>query len=60
MNIPEAIEHNKDLKAELLREGRLTRADAVQLGIDALYFVEDARDVTAPYLARRLKGETEE
>lgn len=60
MTIDEAIktlnqEYNFKLILNLTKE-----ANAIKLGIEALHFVDDARNVTAPFLARLLKGETEE
>ena len=33
---------------------------ALKLGIEAIKYVEDAREITAPYLQRLLPGETKE
>lgn len=60
MTIDEAIKEMQATKDYLADEGMSYACVANQLGIEALKFVEDARDITAPFLARLLKGETKE
>lgn len=56
----EAIDRNTELKGELVREGRLEKADAVQLGIEALKRIIDDREHYYPIGCATLPGETEE
>ena len=60
MTIDEAIDRNKELKGELVREGRLEKAEAVQLSIEALRWRAHCERVNSPYQYKPLPGETNE
>ncbi|MBA7566308.1 hypothetical protein ES708_07999 [subsurface metagenome] len=60
MTIPEAIDRNVELKGELIREGRLEKADALQLGIEALKAFMVYRSRQPVNLQFLLPGETED
>lgn len=59
MTIDEAIDRNVELKGELVQEGRLEKASAVQLGIEALKGIKKVRKTFRPYVEVPLPGETE-
>jgi len=58
MPIDEAIDKNVELKGELVKKGRLEKAKAVQLGIEALKVVADSR--VGDFNEKLLPGETKE
>lgn len=60
MNLDKAVDRNKELKAELVREGRLEKAQGIQLGIEAIERLQDARDTDFYDLDEPLLGETED
>lgn len=60
MKLEKAIDRNKELKGELLREGRLEKANAVQLGIEAMKEVKRARNGDPALDGELLPGETKD
>jgi hypothetical protein len=58
MTLEEAIDRNKELRGELISEGRLEKADAVQLGIEALEFVKKIVGTLPEWKGFLLPGET--
>lgn len=59
MTIEEAIDKNVDVQAELARKGQLKKADAVQLGIEALNWYREQRAKRGATRTMWLPGETE-
>jgi len=57
VNIEKAIDRNVELKGELTREGRLEKAEAVQLGIEALKRTKENRSGWGWFDRVALKGE---
>ena len=60
MTLEEAIDSNVELKGELVREGRLEKADGVQLGIEALRSKLENRRYGVASSAILLPSETKE
>lgn len=60
MKIDEAIDRNVELKAELIREGRLEEAKSVELGIEALEREQYHRSCYPLRSPSLFPGETEE
>lgn len=60
MKLEEAIDRNKELKGELLREGRLEKAEAIQLDIEALERVKWHKEQHQFGYYELLPGETED
>jgi len=58
MTIDHAIQRNVELKGELLREGRIEKAEAVKLGLEALEEVKRLRSYKAFHIVKTLPGET--
>lgn len=60
ITIDEALDRNKELRGELIREGRIEKANAVQLGIEALKEIKAARTYSVGLIPETLPGETKE
>lgn len=60
ITIDQAIDRNIELKAELIKEGRLEKADAVQLGIETLKREQHRRKYDIHLPVELLPGETKD
>jgi len=60
MKLEEAIKVNQSLLDGTYDHRDETMEEALRLCIEAGKFVEDARQITVPYLARLLSGETKD
>lgn len=60
MKIDEAIDWNKEMMDELIREGRTEKANAIKLGIEALKLVKRLRHPEFLRYLCLLPGETED
>jgi len=60
MNLEKAIDRNVELKGELVREGRLEKAEGVQLGIEAIKRLQQYRFVRPNGFDKPLPGETKD
>ena len=60
MKLKEAIAWNEELKGELIREGRLEKAEGVQICIEAAVAWRQYRNKKAPANFYLLPGETKD